>query len=200
MNKRIYLSPERRPRPHGRYWGMEAYEKDVCEELASLLAPLLAARGFGARIGAPEKDLAARVGEAIAWGADYYLPIHTNASTGGAREGTARGPLVLAYDHPAAKAACRRMYDSLLEVYPCPERGRGVQVSRDFYEIIRTPMVSVYPEIAFHDNGEDARWLVENKGEIARALCRGVCRWYGVWDPLIAKSPGAPAESSGPWR
>ena len=41
-------------------------------------------------------------------------------------------------------------------------------------------MLSVYPELAFHDNGADARWLVENQGEIAEALCRGVCRWFGV--------------------
>ena len=41
-------------------------------------------------------------------------------------------------------------------------------------------MLSVYPELAFHDNHEDADWLVNNKKEIAEALCKGVCEWYSV--------------------
>ena len=41
-------------------------------------------------------------------------------------------------------------------------------------------MLSIYPELAFHDNGEDAHWLVNSKAEIAEALCRGLCDWYGV--------------------
>ena len=41
-------------------------------------------------------------------------------------------------------------------------------------------MLSIYPEIAFHDNGQDAIWIVQNKTRIAEALCKGVCDWFGV--------------------
>ena len=41
-------------------------------------------------------------------------------------------------------------------------------------------MLSIYPEIAFHDNGQDAIWLVQNKKAIGEALCKGVCDWFGV--------------------
>ena len=175
---KIYLSPERRPAPHGKYWGMNVYEHDVCVDIAALLASMLTAHGFEVKTADPAKDMAARVKEATAWGANYYMPVHTNANTLGDKEGTARGPLVLAYDHPMSKSACQMAYDCLMEIYP--GNGQGVRVNKDFYEIIQTPMLSVYPELAFHDNGEDARWLVSNKEKIALALCRGICMWFGV--------------------
>ena len=66
-----------------------------------------------------------------------------------------------------------------MKIYPA-DTGRGVKTNTTFYEINSTPLLSVYPELAFHDNGADAQWLVENQEEIAEALCRGVCRWFGV--------------------
>ena len=66
-----------------------------------------------------------------------------------------------------------------MKIYPA-KTNRGVRQNTTFYEINSTPMLSVYPELAFHDNGADARWLVENQQPIAEALTRGVCRWFGV--------------------
>ena len=70
-------------------------------------------------------------------------------------------------------------YEELMAIYPAAA-SRGVRQNTTFYEINSTPMLSVYPELAFHDNGAYAQWLVENQDEIAEALCRGVCRWFGV--------------------
>ena len=97
------------------------------------------------------------------------------------REGSARGPEVLAYGQPGGISwrACQMTYEELMAIYPAAAT-RGVRQNTTFYEINSTPMLSVYPELAFHDNGADAQWLVENQGAIAEALCRGVCRWFGV--------------------
>lgn len=129
----------------------------------------------------PAATVRVRVAEAISWQADYYLPIHTNASSATPREGSARGPEVLAYGQPGGISwrACQMTYEELMAIYPAATT-RGVRQNTTFYEINSTPMLSVYPELAFHDNGADAQWLVENQGEIAEALCRGVCRWFGV--------------------
>ena len=176
---KIYLSPERRPQGHGKYWGMDLYEHDYCVEVARLTAQVLVRCGFEVKVEEdPDKSLERRVLEAIAWGADCYLPLHTNASSNGTKEGTARGPLVLAYGEPDGVSwrACQAVYDRLMELYP--DKGRGVVGGSPFYEIIRTPMLSIYPELAFHDNGQDAAWLVANKSAIAAALAKGLCDWY----------------------
>lgn len=182
MSFKIYLSPERRPAPHGPYLGYPSlFEHDVATAIAEKGSTALQRCGFLVKIAPPAATLRVRVAEAIQWQANYYLPIHTNASSSTGKEGTARGPEVLAYGQPggASWRACQMTYEELMKIYPA-DTGRGVKTNTTFYEINSTPMLSVYPELAFHDNGADARWLVENQGEIAEALCRGVCRWFGV--------------------
>ena len=181
--KKIYLSPERRPAPHGKYWGMEVYEHDVCREIAALLCPMLVRCGFAVKTAEDAPNIVQRVAEAAAWGADCYLPIHTNASTADVtKEGTAQGPLVIRYGASGGVSdrACTMVYNRLMEIYPRDTRRGVVANTGGFYEIDKTPMLSIYPELAFHDNGEDAHWLVNSKAEIAEALCRGLCDWYGV--------------------
>ena len=180
--KKIYLSPERRPAPHGPYFGYPTlFEHDVTTSIAQKTAAALTRCGFSVKMAPPAATVRVRVAEAISWQADYYLSIHTNASSATPREGSARGPEVLAYGQPGGISwrACQMTYEELMAIYPAATT-RGVRQNTTFYEINSTPMLSVYPELAFHDNGADAQWLVENQGEIAEALCRGVCRWFGV--------------------
>lgn len=180
--KKIYLSPERRPAPHGPYFGYPTlFEHDVTTSIAQKTAAALTRCGFSVKMAPPAATVRFRVAEAISWQADYYLPIHTNASSATPREGSARGPEVLAYGRPGGISwrACQMTYEELMAIYPAATT-RGVRQNTTFYEINSTPMLSVYPELAFHDNGADAQWLVENQGAIAEALCRGVCRWFGV--------------------
>ena len=96
MSKKIYLSPERRPAPHGPYFGYPGvWEHDVTVRIAEKTAAALRRCGYAVRIAAAEDPLRQRVAEGIAWGADYYLPIHTNASSSTTAEGKAQGPEVL---------------------------------------------------------------------------------------------------------
>ena len=179
---KIYLSPERRPNPHGPYYGYPGvYEHDVCVEIGAYCADALTRCGFEVKIADPALNIYQRVDDGIAWGADYYLPIHTNASTATLKEGTAQGPTVLRYGKAggASDKACKMTYNRLMEIYPRKTK-RGVYQRDEFVEIGRTPMLSVYPELAFHDNRADAKWLVENKKTIGEALCKGVCDWFGV--------------------
>ena len=98
MAKKIYLSPERRPNPHGPYWGYPGvYEHDVCCEIAEYCKEALIRCGFEVKIARPEDNMEKRVAEGISWGANYYMPIHTNAATAKPVDGTAQGPTVLRY-------------------------------------------------------------------------------------------------------
>lgn len=184
---RVYLSPERRPAPHGKYSGYNIYEHDYCVNIAERMAPLLTSRGFAVKIASPELTIYDRTPEAGAWGADYYMAIHTNASTNG-ENGTAQGALVLtAADHESQRAS-ELVFTRLYQLRPS---SRGVQQKLDFYEIANADAPVVYPEIAFHDNPEDAKFLVENRDAIAYALAAGICDYYSIPAPEQNKTSDA---------
>lgn len=184
MAIRVYLSPERRPNPHSPYYGYPGvYEHDVCCEIAEYTKAALLRCGFEVKIARPEDTMQIRVAEGISWKANYYMPIHTNAATATLKEGTARGPCVLRYGKSggASDRACQITYKQLMKIYTGKSnRTNPVYERSDFYEIGQTPMLSVYPELAFHDNGDDATWILNNKQNIAEALCKGVCEWFSV--------------------
>lgn len=179
MNQRIYLSPERRPAPHGKFSGYEMYEHDYCCDIAARLTPLLERCGFTVKIASPDKTIYQRVPEAIAWDAGYYLPLHTNAS-GNDESGSAQGALVLTAGNAESKKASALLYARLTALR---QSSRGVREEPSFFELKNAKAPIAYPEIAFHDNPEDARFLMEHRDAIAQALALGVCDYYGIVPP-----------------
>ena len=179
MKKTIYLSPERRPAPHGKYWGMNIYEHNVCCEIAEMMKPLLEGSGFSVIIANPADTMEKRVAQANALKVNYYMPIHTNASGNGTIAGTATGAECLYYGNVggASYKANQLVYNELVKLYPSK---RGLKNGNAYYENKYTNMVSCYVEIAFHDNPEDAQFIMSSKQKIAGALAKGVCAYYGV--------------------
>ena len=45
-------------------------------------------------------------------------------------------------------------------------------------------MPAVLPEFGFHDNPEEAQWLIDNMEAIAEETCKAVCAFFAV--PYIA--------------
>lgn len=172
--KKIYLSPENRKAPHGPYAGYSGiYEHDVCCNIADYEKQALERCGFTVEVADPEQSIQSgytRQQYANEHRFDLYQTIHTNAGGG-------TGAECLYYNHPASIRANQCIYDELTKLYPSK---RGIKDGSNYIENHQTNMVSVYPEIAFHDNREDAKFLIENVQEIGEALCRGVCSYFGV--------------------
>ena len=186
--KKIYLSPENRPAPHGPYTGFPGvYEHDVCCEIAALEAAVLERCGCSVTIADPGKTMAARCAEANAGGYDLYQTIHTNA--GG---GTGAECLYYGKEGGMSYKANLAVYDELVKLYPSK---RGLKDGNGYFENANTRMVSVYPELAFHDHPQDAAFLVSHKAQIAEALARGVMEYLGVpfVDEAIEPQYSAPA-------
>ena len=174
---KVYLSPERRQAPHGKYWGIDAYETDICTDIAKLTSQHLTRCGFDVVIAPAGLDIRTRSAWANENGVNYYLPIHTNASTNGTCEGAATGCEMLCHPSVASRKACQLIYEELTRLYPSK---RGVRDGGNYIENHMTDMVSAYCEVAFHDNGADAQFLVSSKGAIAKALAKGVCGYFAV--------------------
>lgn len=116
--------------------------------------------------------------EANTWGADVFVSLHCNAFNG-----MARGVETLVYDlngKAGALARCvqRQLVDTLREIDPTvPDR--GLKVRKNLIVLKRTAMPAVLVEMAFIDNEDDVKLLIERQDDIARAIARGVTD-YGL--------------------
>lgn len=170
---KIYLSPENRPKPHGKYTGfVGVYEHDVCCEIAEYERQALVRCGFEVTVADKGKTMQQRCNEANEGCYDFYQTIHTNA--GG---GTGATCLYCGTQKSQSYKANMIVYNQLTKLYPSK---RGIVNGTLYYENRNTKMVSAYPELAFHDNKQDAKFIVENKKELGEALCKAVCEYFEV--------------------
>ena len=61
-----------------------------------------------------------------------------------------------------------------------PGASDGISVYPGLYEVQNSNAICVYIEVGFHDNPEEAQWIIDHTQDIAEAICRGLCNHYGV--------------------
>jgi N-acetylmuramoyl-L-alanine amidase len=168
--KRVYLSPSNQMRNEC-VWG--DVEGKHAVELANLIGQRLTAHGIEWKIRKPSNSLSANMREAKAWGADLYLPLHTNAAGAGAR-GTRFG-----YNSKRAdsKAACQVFMKRWQTFYPLPDHVK-LAVYDHFGEAKSPHCPSVYVELVFHSNVNDAAWFHANMGACADCLVECVLDYF----------------------
>lgn len=168
---KVYLSPSNQPRNR---CILGHSEKQHCEELVQKIIPLLSQRGIEYKVRRAENSLTTNVNEATAWGADLYVPIHTN----GAR-GTAMGTRFGFYPGRQDSAkACLVFKKNWVKIYPFPDRVKTC--TYNFYEARRPRCPSVYCETVFHDNKTDAEWFHANMNKIALNFVDSISELLGV--------------------
>ena len=160
---RVFLSPSNQP--HNRC-KLGHSEKAHCDELVRKMIPLLKENGIEYKLRNPNKGLISSVNEATAWGANLYIPIHTNA--GGAR-GTRFGYYPLRRD---SARACTVFKNNWIKLYPFIDKVKTCLYL--FGEARRPKCPSVYCELIFHDNIEDAKWFHANMDKIANNLVQSI--------------------------
>lgn len=85
---KVFLSPSNQPNNR---CVLGHSEKDHCEDLARRISLLLNMVGIQTKFRRPGVTMTASAREAEAWGADLYLPLHTNATAAGKARGTTFG-------------------------------------------------------------------------------------------------------------
>lgn len=161
-------------------------EQDITYAVGqSLYRKLTANPDFEARLSRPTPDtqlgtsnttsLAARVADANGWGADYFVSIHTNAST----DSSATGSEALVYSRtsPAFPLA----EDILLWLrYLTGIRTRGVFVRPGLYVLRNTAMPAVLVELGFITNPAEAELMSNNPDLFAEGIYRGILQYFGM--------------------
>lgn len=169
--KKIYLSPSEQP--DNRYAFGNTNEKAVCCEISAYAEAALKRNGFEVITGT-STSLGTRCSEADKWGADIYIPIHTNAYNG-----KVSGTRMFCYRMSGeGYKACKAIYDVLAPI--TPGTSENIKARPELYEVKTPKAPTVYIEVDFHDVPDVAKWLIENTERIGEAICKGVCNHYGV--------------------
>ena len=180
MATKIYIDQGHNPQnPNAGSEGNGYREQDITYEVGVILQNILRARGYETRLSRPTPDtvlgtsnlssLRARVEDANSWGADYFISLHTNAST----NPEANGSEAFVYRSPSPAA---RLASDILEQINLITgvRNRGVIVRPGLYVLRRTRMPSVLVELGFITNPYEADLMANSPELFAQGIADGI--------------------------
>lgn len=187
MAIKIYIDQGHNPlNPNAGAEGNGLREQDLVYEIGIQLADRLRANGnFDVRLSRPTPDtqvgtsnsssLRLRVEDANRWGADYFISLHTNASSISA----ATGSEAFAYSEPSAAFSLGEdILDWLNRTTGL--RNRGMKVRSGLYVLRKTAMPAVLVELGFITNPDDARLMLERPELFAEGIYRGILEYTGL--------------------
>jgi N-acetylmuramoyl-L-alanine amidase len=187
MAIKIYIDQGHNPRsPNTGAEGNGYREQDITYRVGIELAELLRNDGsFDVRLSRPTEStqlgtsnagsLRARVNDANSWGADYFISIHTNASSSPSASGTE----ALVYSTPSVSSELGEdILDSLNEATGL--QNRGIKLRPGLYVLRKTKMPAVLIELGFITNPYDANLMANNPELFARGIYNGIVEFTGL--------------------
>ncbi|MCD8004702.1 MAG: N-acetylmuramoyl-L-alanine amidase [Oscillospiraceae bacterium] len=183
----IYLSPSTQ---EGNYYVTEGTEEYWMNRLADAMEPYLTASGIQYVRNSPDMSAATSIADSNRGEYDLHLALHSNAAPEG-QYGSARGIIVFYYPGSAeGKRAAEIVADNLKAIYPLPNQVTAQSTtSIGEVRLVRAP--SVFVELGYHDNREDALWIENNLDAAARNLVLSLTEYFGL--PFL--EPQAPAQA-----
>lgn len=168
---KIYISPS--SQRENTYAAGNTNEAAQCRRIGLALSEALTRCGFETMVGSEDSNMYTRVAQSNVWGADLHVPVHTNAF-----DKKLKGTRLFCHDLTGeGYKASKAILEALAPVVPGDSDGiKAVQ----YYEIARSKAPCAYVEAAFHDNEEQAQWIIDHVTDIAEAICKGICTYYGV--------------------
>lgn len=154
-------------------------EEQYMNEVADAMEPYLVSNGISFSRNNPNEPLSAAINQSNAAQYDLHLALHSNAAPP-ATAGTVRGTDVY-YNANSTRGrdAAEIIAANFKRIYPDPSRVKTV-ANTTLAELVRTNAPAVLIEIAYHDNVEDATWIVNNIQPIARNLVQSLTQYFGI--------------------
>ena len=186
MAIKIYIDQGHNPEnPNAGAEGNGLREQTITYRVGQELAALLRANpAYEVRLSRPtpttalgtsnSTSLQARVNDANAWGADYFISIHTNASD----NPDASGVEAFSYAKPSRAFS---LGESITEQLSAATglRDRGMKVRPGLYVLRRTNMPAVLVEIGFISNPADAARMNAEPELFAEGIYNGIVTYLG---------------------
>lgn len=187
MAIRIYIDQGHNPvNPNAGAEGNGYREQDITFRVGNELARLLQRSGnYEVRVSRPSAttqlgssnttSLRERVEGAEAFGADYFISIHTNASDNPAATGTE----VYAYGtNTRAFRLAEDVVDNISEITGL--KNRGAKARPSLYVLKKTSMPAILVELGFITNPRDASLMANNPELFAEGIYNGIVEFTGV--------------------
>ncbi|HHX56511.1 MAG TPA: SH3 domain-containing protein [Clostridiales bacterium] len=161
-------------------------EEEYMNMIADRMEPYLRASGIDYVRNDPSRAAAGAIADSNAGNYDVHLALHSNAAPE-RLSGKLRGIDIYyaPYDGESQRLA-RIIANNFMLIYPLPDKSRAVPAT-NLGEVLRTRAVANLAEIGYHDNVEDATWISNNIGPIARNLVLSLTDYFGI--PFV--EPGA---------
>lgn len=186
MAIKIYVDQGHNPQnPNAGAEGNGLREQDITYRVGEELASLLRQNpDYEVRLSRPTPtsslgssnttSLRARVNDANAWGADYFISIHTNAS----ENPSAGGVEAFAYSSPSPAFS---LGESILQSLSAAtgQRNRGMKVRPGLYVLRKTAMPAILLEIGFITNPEEAALMNNSPALFAQGIYNGIVNQLG---------------------
>lgn len=197
---KIYLSPENKNKsydhPDFKFYG---YERDQMILLTNEVSTYLSNLGYDVIVGfnaepsinnnyaEERREESNEMYNSNPNGTNLHVCIHSNAGSPGIQ--TIFGPEIYYQNesnknHFASKNFAQSVYNKLFALYQesFPEtqkrQGNGlIEDGKKGYIELQTKATAIYVETAFHDNLEDAHWIVDNRVDIAKAIGDGIIEY-----------------------
>ena len=170
MIKSIYLSPSTQEKNIG--VGNYGSEEKRMNQVSDVVEKVLIEHGIKVYRNRPDWDLKEVVKDSNMRKPNLHFAIHSNAGGG-------RGAEIFAYSPGGeGEKAAKIIYDEFEKITNI--KGRGIKFNSKFYELNSTNAPAILIEVAFHDNLEDANWIINNIDKIGVALAKGVLRYFNI--------------------
>ena len=193
---KIFLSPEDRAgntyAPTALWNGRPTNEKEQMARCANYLEAALKRCGCEV-INAQYGNMYDRVRASNAWPADLHIALHTNGFNG-----KVAGTRVHCYPSEQSRRIGGLIQQRIAPL--SPGTSERLVESVGLYELRVPTMPAVLPEFGFHDNPQEAQWLIDSMPAIAEETCQAVCEYFAL--PYVppreaAEEPRQP-EADGP--
>ncbi|MDD4376864.1 MAG: N-acetylmuramoyl-L-alanine amidase [Eubacteriales bacterium] len=172
----IYLSPSTQEYNKFVTGNSEEYYANL---IADAMAPYLRASDISFTRNNPGGTVVNSIADSNAGNYDFHLAIHSNAAPDRLK-GMLQGPDVYYFqDSVQGKRAAEIFANNLKEIYPNPSLVSAIPTT-SLAELRRTQAPAILVEVAYHDNIDDANWIINNIEAIAANLALSTADFLGV--------------------
>ena len=189
----IYLSPSTQENNLYVSGGSEEYWMN---RLADDMVPFLDSSGIQYSRNTPDMTAASSIAASNRGNYDLHLALHSNAAPEG-QYGQVRGVLVFYYPGSVeGRRAAEIFTENLKKIYPIPSLVRA-EPTTTIGEVRRVRAPSVFLELGYHDNPDDAAWVKNNLDAIARNIVLSLTEFFGL--PFLEPQSPRPAVVDVSW-
>ncbi len=179
----LYLSPSTQ---ENNFYVTGGSEEQYMNLVADRMVPYLDASGIRYVRNTPDMTAGSSIVASNQGNYDLHLALHSNAAPEG-RYGTVRGSIVFYFPGSAlGKSGAELFANNLRAIYPLPNLVQAVSTTV-IGEVTRVRAPTIFLELAFHDNVDDANWITNNLELIARNLVLSTTEFFGL--PFLSPVP-----------